>query len=91
MALGLVQVLHPSGARVFRETSGLIRVVYAVIGDGVGGPLNMGYGPGSRLAYFRGDLSLVLTDDPTNKRVTATVPATLANGKITYVELILLP
>lgn len=93
MANNVTQILHPSGSKSFRDKGpGLISVKYWVNGDGVGSTVNLPYGLISKLLWFEGaSPTVVLTDDPSNKRVTAVIPAAQPNGKNLLFQLVGLP
>ncbi|HMV50383.1 MAG TPA: hypothetical protein PKC13_24255 [Blastocatellia bacterium] len=88
MAVGVVQVVHPKGGRIFKDSNDLFKVIYEITGDGVGGAVNLGYDLVDKVVFIRSDFALVPVDDPANRRVTLTVPAGLANTRKTYVEII---
>jgi len=90
MANTPVQLLHPSGSRVFHDAGpGLISIKYQVPGDGAGSTVDLPYDRITRLLYFRGaGATIVLTDVPASLKVTAVIPATIASGKNLYFELI---
>lgn len=88
MPVGVVQVAHPKGGRLFKDSGDLAKVVYEITGDGVGGAVNLGYDLLNRVTFIRADFALVPVDDPANRRVQLTVPAGLANTRKTYVEIV---
>jgi hypothetical protein len=90
MANTVTQILHPSGARVFHDAGpGLVSIKYSVVGDGAGSTVDLPYDLITKLLYYRGaGATIVLTDVPASKKVTAVIPATIAADKLLYFELI---
>lgn len=90
MANTVTAIPHPSGTPVFHDAGpGLISIKYSVNGDGVGSTVDLPYGRIDRLLFFRGATdTIVLTDVPASRKVTAVIPATAPDGKLLYFELV---
>ena len=87
MAVTFTRIVGPFGADVF-FSDGMCKVKYKVVGDGVGGAINLPFHKlESVLSVTGGDQTYNPVINNTTKVVTVTVPAALPNGAFVEIEL----
>jgi hypothetical protein len=83
MAVTFSRIVGPFGNDV-HFSDGMAKVGYKVVGDGVGGAINLPFHKLASVISVLADQIYNPVIDNANKQVTLTIPAALANG--TFVE-----